>query len=69
MASGPQAAHYGAPVPQGGVGMMPPQQQPFKGTLAPGTRVQVGSITVTVKKYLSEGEHDLQCYDKAGSEG
>ena len=32
-----------------------PYQQPYKGTLAPGTRVQVGSITVTVKRYLSEG--------------
>lgn len=38
---------------------MPPMagayQQPYKGTLAPGTRVKVGSITVTVKRYLSEG--------------
>ncbi|SNX87187.1 related to ARK1 - Actin Regulating Kinase [Melanopsichium pennsylvanicum] len=30
-------------------------QQPYKGTLAPGTRVKVGNITVTVKRYLSEG--------------
>ncbi|GAC97679.1 likely protein kinase [Pseudozyma hubeiensis SY62] len=38
---------------------MPPMagayQQPYKGTLAPGTRVKVGNITVTVKRYLSEG--------------
>ncbi|SPC65836.1 related to ARK1 - Actin Regulating Kinase [Ustilago sp. UG-2017b] len=30
-------------------------QQPYKGTLAPGTKVKVGNITVTVKRYLSEG--------------
>ncbi|KAJ1026959.1 hypothetical protein NDA16_002252 [Ustilago loliicola] len=30
-------------------------QQPYKGTLAPGTRVKVGNITVTIKRYLSEG--------------
>uniref|UniRef100_V5GH73 non-specific serine/threonine protein kinase n=2 Tax=Kalmanozyma brasiliensis (strain GHG001) TaxID=1365824 RepID=V5GH73_KALBG len=30
-------------------------QQPYKGTLAPGTKVMVGNITVTVKRYLSEG--------------
>jgi hypothetical protein len=36
----------------------PPQtaQQPFQGTLAPGTRLMIGQIVVTVQKYLSQGE-------------
>jgi hypothetical protein len=42
--------------PQQRMGSMPPQQPAYKGTLAPGTRVAVGNITVTVKKYLSEGK-------------
>ncbi|KDN50812.1 hypothetical protein K437DRAFT_59823 [Tilletiaria anomala UBC 951] len=40
-----------------GMGIAPPpqQQQAYKGTLPPGTKVAVGNITVTVKRYLSEG--------------
>ncbi|CDU26197.1 related to ARK1-Actin Regulating Kinase [Sporisorium scitamineum] len=63
----PQAGHQRLSTPQSGYA--PPQmqqqqpippmaaayQQPYKGTLAPGTRVKVGNITVTVKRYLSEG--------------
>ncbi|EPQ29681.1 uncharacterized protein PFL1_02901 [Pseudozyma flocculosa PF-1] len=37
------------------MGFQPPPQAAYKGTLAPGTRVKVGGITVTVKRYLSEG--------------
>lgn len=47
----PQPHMGGAPAPGGIV------QAPFKGTLAPGTRVQVGGLSVTVKRYLSEGEY------------
>lgn len=36
--------------------VMSPPIAPHKGTLAPGTLVQVGKIQVTVKRYLSEGE-------------
>lgn len=66
MASGVYAGQPSQPPP--GAAIMNPQmmqqqqmhsqqqQQPFKGTLAPGTRVQVGAITVTVKRYLSEGQ-------------
>ncbi|UZJ52853.1 hypothetical protein CBS101457_002173 [Exobasidium rhododendri] len=36
-------------------GMSMPVQQPHQGTLAPGTRVMIGQIVVTVQKYLSQG--------------
>ncbi len=41
-----------------GAGQQPPPPQaqpPYKGTLPPGTKVAVGNVTVTVKRYLSEG--------------
>lgn len=34
-------------------------QPAFQGTLAPGTRVMIGPIIVTVQKYLSQGETAL----------
>ncbi|CBQ73483.1 related to ARK1-Actin Regulating Kinase [Sporisorium reilianum SRZ2] len=60
----PHAGHQRMSTPQSGYQMQQQQQQPsmaaayqqpYKGTLAPGTRVKVGNITVTVKRYLSEG--------------
>lgn len=44
------------PQPFGGEQQQQPQAA-FQGTLAPGTRVMIGSIVVTVQKYLSQGAY------------
>ncbi|KAN0059742.1 Ark- serine/threonine protein kinase [Thecaphora frezii] len=49
-----QAAYLPHSYPHGGQ-MSFQQPAPYKGTLAPGTKVKVGNFTVTVKRYLSEG--------------
>ena len=55
-----QPRYQGQPQPNGAgyaSSQVPQQQQqrPYKGTLAPGTMVQVGENQVRVEKYLSEG--------------
>jgi len=46
----PPSSHGMTSPPFGG------QQAAYQGTLAPGTRIMVGQIVVTVQKYLSQGE-------------
>lgn len=48
----PPQAYYNSASAQ--PGSIPP---PMKGTLRPGERIRVGSDTVIIEKYLSEGEH------------
>jgi hypothetical protein len=53
MAVGPRSHGHGITSPPIG----PAGGQPaFKGTLAPGTKIMIGAIIVTVQKYLSQGE-------------
>ena len=53
------ASHAMARPPYGGGHQQQQQpqqpQQAFQGTLAPGTRLMIGQIVVTVQKYLSQG--------------